>query len=146
MKLWLDGEWNSYKGELISMALVDEDQGYFYKRLLIHEYVNPWVKINVMPHVDGMSPLTEHDFQMKLQEFLMSYSDIHIICDWPEDIQHFCRMLITGPGERINTPPITFEILRDLESVPSKVPHHALYDAYGLRESYWFNRFEHGLS
>lgn len=144
MNLYLDCEWNSYLGELISVAVVDEAAGYFYQRLAVFEFINPWVMVNVMPHVAEMPELTKHDFQTKLEEFLMAYPAVHIISDWPEDLKWFCEMLITGPGERINTPPITFEILRDLDTVPSKVPHHALHDAYGLRESYWFNRFQDG--
>jgi hypothetical protein len=139
MKIWIDCEWNSYGGELISMALLDKDGRYFYERMILDESVHPWVKINVMPHVDCMLPLTLYDFQMKLQKFLLRYKTIHLISDWPEDIQHFCETLIISPGERINTPPLMIEIRRDLDSVESKVPHHALHDAYGLRDSYYFN-------
>jgi hypothetical protein len=54
-----------------------------------------------------------------------------IIADWPEDIKHFCDALITGPGLRLDTPPLTMEIRRDIDAV-SAVPHNALEDARGI--------------
>ena len=52
--------------------------------------------------------------------------------DWPEDIEHFCAALICGPGMRINTPPLTMEIRRDLNGA-SQLPHNALADAKANR-------------
>lgn len=57
------------------------------------------------------------------------------IADWPEDVAHFCNFLITGPGTRIDTPPLTFEVRRDLDAV-SKIPHNALEDARAMRLKY----------
>ena len=47
MKLFLDCEFNGFGGELISMALVDENERYFYEVL---PCINPtaWVLDNVI--------------------------------------------------------------------------------------------------
>lgn len=61
---------------------------------------------------------------------------VHVVADRPDDIHHFCEALITGPGYRINTPPLSLEIRRDLNDAAalSETPHNALSDARALRE------------
>lgn len=136
MRLFIDTEFNEYKGELISIALVDENERFFYMSLGCD---NPgsWVKEHVMPII-GVPSFPKKDVQWNLWAFFIdgNYDSIHIIADWPEDIQHFCDLLITGPGERINTPPLTMEVLRDLDDVQSAIPHNALEDAKAIRLSY----------
>jgi hypothetical protein len=58
-----------------------------------------------------------------------------LVADWPEDIQHFCELLITGPGLRLDTPPLTIEIRRDLDAV-SALPHNALEDARAIKRKH----------
>jgi len=130
MKLYIDCEWNSFGGELISMALVDKKGCYFYEELGC-DNPDPWVKEHVMSVLDK-SPISKIEFQTKLQDFLNRYDSVHIISDWPEDIVWFCKMLITGPGTRLSTPPLTMEVLR-VDSISLR-PHHALSDAIGLRD------------
>ena len=129
MRLFLDCEFNGFKGELISMALVAEDGREWYEVIPCR---NPceWVAENVMPILDK-SPLRNVALMSKsLARFLKQFDSIHIVADWPEDIQHFCSVLIVGPGKRINTPPLSMEILR-IDS-KSEVPHNALSDARGI--------------
>lgn len=135
MKLWIDCEWNDFRGELISMALVADDGREFYQAL---PCANPsqWVAEHVMPVVNilinhGDYATAERMLRESLQRFLMGFDSVHIIADWPEDIERFCRALIVAPGLRINTPPLTMEILR-IEGV-SACPHNALADAIGFR-------------
>ena len=80
----------------------------------------------------GQPPVPYLVMSFRLGSWLSVYDAIHIIADWPEDIAHFCRALITGPGIRINTPPLTMEIRRDLDAV-SELPHNALADARAIR-------------
>lgn len=129
MRIWIDTEFNEFKGELISMALVAEDGREFYESL---GCANPgaWVAENVMPII-GKASVSKLVFHKSLFKFLQEYDSIHIIADWPEDIQHFCEALIIGPGMRIDTPPLTMEIRRDLDSV-SALPHNALEDARAI--------------
>jgi len=130
--MYIDTEFNEFKGELISMALVAEDGNEFYEVL---ECANPgsWVAVHVMPFLEK-APVDKRTLQAKLQMFLFKYDTIHLIADWPEDIKHFCETLITGPGVCLNYPPLTMECRRDLSSKDSKVPHNALHDARAIAD------------
>jgi hypothetical protein len=136
MKLYIDTEFNSYRGELISMALVDEDGKHFYEVLHFPACdpgaCDPWVRKNVLPVLDK-EPVGLNAFQRSLWGYLSAYDAIHVVADYPTDIQHFCWALETGPGERIPTAPMTLEIRRDLHTGKSAVPHNALADAHALR-------------
>lgn len=133
MTLWIDTEFNDYKGALISMALVDESGREWYE-VLECNYPSPWVLLNVMTKLNK-APVSIAAMQKSLREFLGQYSAVHIVADWPEDIQHFCAALITAPGMRIDTPLLTMEVRRDLKAVDSAIPHNALFDALALREA-----------
>ena len=117
---------------MISLALVAEDGRSFYRVL---GCTNPdhWVAENVMPklHEDWV---TLDVLQSWLEVFLNQFDSVHIIADWPEDIMWFCKVLVTGPGTRLNTPPLTMEVLR-VDTVSSN-PHNALADAMALRDWY----------
>lgn len=80
----------------------------------------PWIVINSL--------------QEQLENFLSQFDSVHIIADWPEDIMWLCKVLVTGPGTRLDTPPLTMQILR-VDTV-SKNPHNALADAQALRDCY----------
>lgn len=131
MNIYIDCEFNSFGGDLISMALVSENGDEWYEVL---ECKNPdrWVQMNVMPVINKpfIEPLL---FKGSLQKWLAQYQTVNIIADWPEDIAHFCRSMIFAPGKQIKTPPLTMEIRR-IDS-DSRVPHNALHDARALRNA-----------
>jgi hypothetical protein len=129
VNLWIDCEWNDFRGDLISMALVAEDGFEFYE-VLHCERPSAWVRQNVIP-VLGKECVSLATFQIALQAFLARFDRVHVIADWPEDVERFCRALIIGPGARMNTPPLTMEV-RPIES-QSAVPHNALEDARANR-------------
>ena len=129
MDIFIDGEWNGYGGQLISMALCAEDGREWYE-VLQCEQPCPWVEENVMP-ILNKTPIAYSDFQESLKEFLGQFDSVTIIADWPEDIERFCAALITGPGERLDTPPLRMEIQRI--DAGSEQPHNALADARGIR-------------
>lgn len=131
MKIYIDCEFNDYRGELISMALIDETGREWYEVLRCDD-PSDWVYKNVMPLLDK-APIRLWAFQNELERWLEDYDSIHIVADWPEDLQHFCWALITGPGERIDTPPLTMEVVR-IETL-SDVPHNALADAHAIRKA-----------
>lgn len=133
MKIWIDTEFNEFRGALISLALVDEVGREFYE-VLDCKKPGPWVAANVIP-ILGQAPIPLELLQQRLQAWLSLYPWVHVIADWPEDIEHFCRTLITGPGLRINTPPLLMEVRRDLDAV-SQLPHNALADAKANRLAY----------
>jgi hypothetical protein len=129
MRLFLDCEYNGFCGALISMALVSEDRREWYEVIPCH-YPTAWVAEHVMP-ILNKDPVPIDVMQRSLCGFLAQFYSIHIIADWPEDIAHFCRVLIVGAGQRMDTPPLTMEILRiDAES---DLPHNALHDARAIR-------------
>jgi len=138
--LVIDCEFNSYKGQLLSMALVEisteSHPKEFYRELeLPDEPIHEWVNDNVLSLMDRNNVSTVENFHGELEVFLCQFESVHILADWPEDLMYFCEALITGPGERINTPPLTMEVRRDLDA-DSKIPHHALWDARGIAELY----------
>lgn len=134
MWIFLDCEYNDFQGELISMALVSEE-GHEWYEVVPCLYPTPWVAEHVMP-ILHKAPVRYQEMQSSLWRWLAQFPSVHIIADWPEDIVHFCRALITGPGTRIDTPPISFDIRRiDSESA---LPHNALWDARGLKNAVLF--------
>lgn len=129
MKLFLDCEYNDFGGELISMALVSEG-GHEWYEVVPCENPSEWVAKNVIP-ILGKPPVSILTMQSSLYCFLGRFDAVHVVADWPEDIAHFCKALIVSAGKRLNTPPLTLEIVRiDAES---DVPHNALHDARGIR-------------
>jgi len=129
MRLFLDCEFNEFQGDLISMALVDENGREWYE-VVPCENPGAWVAVNVMP-ILGRGPVSVPLMQASLSAWLSMYDSVHVVADWPEDIAHFCKALITGPGMRINTPALTMEVLRI--DATSDMPHNALADARGIR-------------
>lgn len=135
MDLFIDGEWNSFGGSLISLALVPKTGEPFYEVIErdpnVDEPIDPWVAENVIPKL-GKAPVSYRHLQHKLGQFLNQFTRVRVIADWPEDIEWFCRLLITGPGERLSTPELSMEIHR-VDAVSSN-PHNALADAQALRD------------
>lgn len=142
MRVWLDTEFNGFQGDLISIGMIAEDGQFLYavRNATQQMDIDPWVQENVIPFM-GKAPhsdyivLWEHDTSIKqrLEQFLMKYEDVNIIVDWPDDIQHLCKFMITGPGLMINTNKnmrLTFTLDRNLDGV-SEVPHNAIFDAIG---------------
>jgi len=120
---------------LVEVSNKDEHQEFYRELDFSTEPINDWVEENVLSVMERDNLLTIFEFQAELQSFLSQFESVHILADWPEDIMYFCEALITGPGERINTPPLTMEVRRDLDA-DSKIPHHALWDARGIAELY----------
>ena len=141
MKLFLDCEFNGFGGELISLALVDENNQHFYEVL---ECLDPitWVKDHVMPRLNR-KPIPLAQFQSRLQIHLSRYTSLEIVADWPEDFALFTRSLMLSAGKCIQTPSLTMQLwMQDpIEThVASENPHNALADAHALKLSY-FNAY-----
>ncbi len=137
MKLFLDCEFNGFGGELISLALVDENNHYFYEVLEYSDPV-PWVIQHVIPQLN-QQPISIKQFQSRLQIFLFQYENIHVIADWPEDFSLFTQSLVLSAGKCIRTPPLIMQLWMEgakETSVVSQNPHNALADAQALKASY----------
>ncbi len=139
MRMYIDTEFNEFRGDLISMRIVAKDGNEFYEVL---ECKNPgsWVAEHVMPILEK-EPIDRSIFQTKLHKFLFKYDSIHLVADWPEDMKHFCESLITGPGMCLNYPPLTMECRRDLSDKDIKVPHNALHDARAIADQDMSSKF-----
>lgn len=137
MRFFLDTEFNGYQGELISIALVGDDGSEWYKVLTYDQHrIVTWVDQNVVPVL--AAPRTKlASVQLSLQAFLSGYQSrhMHVIADWPDDIKHFCDLLIYGPGKRLTTTDITFHLMYGMgdTATTSTIPHNALEDAKALR-------------
>lgn len=142
---YIDTEFNGFCGRLISMAIVSEDlTSEFYEVLPEDTYYNPaagypydpWVLKNVIPHLNK-EPVSVKEFQDKLEVFLNENAEnnkIRLIADWPEDLTHFCKMLIVAPGRRLLIP--DFELVFDSSIIyHSNLPHNALEDARAIVRS-----------
>jgi hypothetical protein len=137
---YLDTEFNSFGGDLISLALVSQDlEVQFYEVLpWAHLNLHPWVETNVIPVLFKNPYGSKLDAQRKLAKFLTENAvdnEITIVADWPEDIKHLCDFLLTGPGTCLSIPNIIMII--DRVNLPSTTeysltPHNALEDAKAL--------------
>lgn len=132
MNFYLDTEFNEFGGELISMALVASDGREWYE-VLDCANPGPWVAEHVIP-ILGKRAISYEEFQDGLSQFLRQFNAVNIIADWPEDVAFFCKALIVGPGMRLDTPSLSFEVRRG--NAQSDVPHNALFDARGLKRFY----------
>lgn len=147
MIYFLDTEFNGFGGELISLALVREDNESLY---LVYpeplDRYDVWVQKNVVPILwDIPSPLPGMAYQLesrkdgafRIQQFLQGDSNPIIITDWPDDITYFSKELITGPGEMISIPRVSFEMYR-VDAYPTSlegaVQHNAWWDAKALKQ------------
>ena len=135
MKLFIDCEWNDYRGSLISMALVPLVGEPFYEVVHCSSPPSDWVAKNVIPILNKKT-ISNSDFTNKLNNFLSRFDEIEVIADWPEDIEHFCFQIITGPGYRIGPDKMTFIVDRSCGNDKSAVLHNALEDAIAIRDSY----------
>ena len=144
MRYFLDTEFNSFGGALISIALVPEygDQE-FYAVLPLPQDVHPWVAKNVIPYLAAVppglacEPAPRAVVGVGIARYLAGDEDPVIVADWPEDIAHFCALIVTGPGQMPAVGGMRFEFFDSpgfSTAENSRVPHNALHDARALRE------------
>lgn len=132
MRYYLDCEFNGFGGELISMALVSDEDGEFYEIIEIDSEYEPWVAENVVPHLDKPATFLD-EFRVKLFAFLKAApSPVEIVCDWPADVLYLMHTLMGADHAETVMIPMTITIV-DLDEVKSVIPHHALWDARAIR-------------
>ena len=136
MRYFIDAEFNGFGGQLISLALVPEDEEAvpFYE-VLACANPNSWVTDHVVP-VLQKQPISRPELISKLATYLRGDSKPMMTADWPEDVAHLALLMLTGPGWRMPSPRLIIELL-DLplfdSAELSSVPHNACYDAIALR-------------
>lgn len=134
-KLFLDVEFNGFRGDLISLALVSDDSQEWYEVLSEPIAWNDWVYENVFPKL-GKEPIGETAFKSSLHQFLRQFDCPTVICDAHADLVHF---FASFQGAEYTSSLIDFhckvELLADSECKPDN-PHNALSDARALRDWY----------
>jgi hypothetical protein len=145
VRYFLDTEFNGFGGALLSLALVPLDGEEFYVTLDCTEPIVPWVERHVMPYLDHVpvglaSPrMTRLEAAMALSAYLAADPQPELIADWPEDITQFCALLMTGPGQMVPVPALTFRLVPlpgFSTAANSAVPHNALHDARALHDHF----------
>lgn len=136
MRYFLDTEFNGFGGELISIALVPEDEGVapFYAAVACQN-PTPWVVEHIIPVLD-VEPVASSRLADQFADYLSNDPEPVLVADWPEDIAHAARLLVIGPGLMKPVRNISFDLV-DAELVSlgegSAVPHNAYHDALRLR-------------
>jgi hypothetical protein len=136
MRYFLDAEYNGFGGSLISIALVPEfDQSVAFYAVLACDAPTDWVRDHVLPVLNA-EPVPRREVTARLAIYLKNDLEPNVIADWPEDIAHLALLLVKGPGARVPTPTIAFNLLDlpmfDSEKL-SRTPHNALSDASALK-------------
>jgi hypothetical protein len=143
MRYFMDTEFNGFGGALLSLALVPEDGEEFYVTLECADRPHSWVERNVVPYLDSVpfaltSPrIPRSEASKALAAYLALDPEPEVVADWPDDIAHFCQLLMTGPGTMVAVPPLRFRLVSLIGFSPaanSAVPHNALHDARALRD------------
>lgn len=138
MRLFIDCEYNGWRGTLISMALVPEQGEPFYQVLRLDGVQpTPWVRENVLSVLsytgEEIHPVTLSTFSSLLQKYLSQWKEVTVVANWPDDIKYFCEVITPSPNTLINVPLLNFEI-RTVK-IKSEIPHNALADALALRNA-----------
>src|SRR3546814_11282489 len=73
---------------------------------LLPAEIHPWVEKNVIPYLRFVPPGVDHQLNrveaaQHLEAYLAHDRDPLIIADWPDDLAHFCALLVTGPAATI---------------------------------------------
>lgn len=137
-RLYLDTEFNGFRGELISMALVSECGRGWCECMDPRVIWNGWVYENVLP-VLGKDPIPKDKFQSGFVKFISYFDRPVIIADWHTDVLHFCKLLEGDNFEKSVLFEGAFEVIQTPLGEPKpEIPHNALSDAKALME--WHQR------
>ena len=136
MKLFVDTEFNGHGGELISMAVVTDDNRHWYQVRTIPIKLHPWVAEHVIPLL-GQKPIEDAMFRRSFHAFMRHMAGATVIADWPSDLMFFFDTLLdVVPGAALGVS-LRAELVPDSDCHPV-TPHNALSDAYALRD--WYMR------
>jgi hypothetical protein len=155
-RYYLDTEFNSFGGSLISLGIVrhDDPNDHLYlfvpkvdiERMRVEEDIDPWIEENVLKNLYALpddahaieAPV--HQWGPLLADFIYRGDEItQVLVDWPSDAMDFCKLLMIGPGKAVpmlNQTHVT--ILRHIDVYPTSlegaVQHNALWDALAIRQ------------
>ncbi len=81
-------------------------------------------------------PLSYDELQRSFANYLSADPEPVLIADWPEDIVHAARLIVTNDGRRLIVSAVRFELAEVVNfstAELSHVPHNAYHDAVALR-------------
>lgn len=161
MRYYLDCEFWGWRGDVISLALVGEDDRELYialdqieleaeARIATLADERRWMLQNVLPIIDvpGATATrigkTRADVRRRWPVHIAAFLNADneppvIVADWPEDIRIMADLLMSGPGITDFRGPngVNFEWTREdayPTSITGAVQHNALWDARALRK------------
>ena len=131
-RLYLDTEFNSFGGKLISMALVSPTGREWYECMPCPDLYDTWVSENVIP-VLGKTMISRAEFLKSFRKFIEWFDRPEVVCDWHTDVMHFCACL-DGDDFKESAPfDGRFRVIQTPEGEPKpEIPHNALSDAKAL--------------
>lgn len=138
-RLYVDSEFNSHGGALISLAIADPGGVHWYGILQqpFDFLWNHWVLENVVPVLYKMGSRT-FPTAAAMREDLIGYlrwrQGSTIVADWPGDIRHLLA-LFEGPtyAESWRDARFKFDLIVTPDGEPKpEIPHNALSDAIAL--------------
>jgi len=135
MILYIDTEFTSFQGDLISLGIVSEIGHEFYEVLQWDDKkCHPWVLENVIPYLNK-DPISREILQKKLWDWLLNleFPATDIVADWPEDLAFFLELLCKPEGIRLKGE-YKFHLIHSPPTY-STIPHNALEDAKALKEA-----------
>jgi hypothetical protein len=154
VRYYLDTEFNSFGGSLISIGIAREDGECLYlvvpqsdiERMIFEESMDPWITENILPILYSVPANVEirtasvHRWPNLIAEFIYRAGETpQIIVDWPSDAMDFAKLLMVGPGKAVpmaNQTHIT--IIRHIDVYPTTlkgaVQHNAIWDALAIRQ------------
>ena len=109
MRYFLDTEYNGIGGALLSIALVPDDGDELYLTFKTSGPLLEWVERHVVPYLNSVPEqlscprLTREHAAHALERYLRHDDEPLIFADWPEDIAQFCNLMVTGPGNMVET-------------------------------------------
>src|SRR5687767_2927492 len=118
IRYYLDTEFNSFGGSLISLGIVRgdrwDDNLYLtvpesdIERMEFEEGMDPWIKTNVLENLYSLPDnanhfiMPVHEWPEMISQFIYAPDEPpQIMVDWPSDAMDFCRLLMTGPGKAV---------------------------------------------
>ncbi len=144
MRIFVDCEFNGFGGELVSMALVPEDESIEpWYEVIDHRgafFWDRWVYENVFP-VFGKDPIGQEDFRSSFLKYINQFENPTICADWYTDLVHFFSLFA---GEN-HTESVGYACTAELvliDNYQSEIPHNALFDAMAIRDA-WPSKPKH---
>ena len=135
-RMYLDCEFNSQNGELISIALAADNNTEFYGVVGVPHDVDPWVAEHVVPVINQAAVGLEA-VRQALYAYLRQFDSLEIVADWPADFVHLFALLNGKSYLGAYAPNLTAVLCPEAPVCPtSTTPHNALSDARALRDAW----------